>query len=66
LDGNPIDHAAIELERDHPAWQVWVTYRPVAVPTWNARRWDGTRMLQAGSAERLAEALERAEAEPTG
>jgi hypothetical protein len=67
LTGNPIEHAVSVLESEHPNWMVWVAYRPVAVPTWCARRWDNTSaVLHAGTAERLAEAIERAEAEPSG
>ena len=67
LTGNPIEHAQTALERAHPEWMVWVIYRPVAVPVWCARRWDDEGpVLHEGSAERLSEAIGRAEAEPPG
>jgi hypothetical protein len=62
---NPIDRAQIELERAHPAWQVWVVHRAIGGPVWCARRWDDTgSVLNAGTAEQLGEAITRAEAEP--
>ena len=65
MTGNPIEHAQIELERAHPEWMVWVTYRPVAVPVWCARRWDDDgAVLREDTAERLGESITRAEAEP--
>jgi hypothetical protein len=65
LAGNPIEHAQIELERAHPAWMVWVSYKPVAVAVWCARRWDDTgAVLHEDTAEQLGEAITRAEAEP--
>lgn len=66
MAGNPIERAQAELERAHPAWMIWVVYRPVGVPAaWCAKRWDGTReALNAATAEGLGQAIARAEAEP--
>jgi hypothetical protein len=66
LAGNGIERAQAGLERAHPAWMVWVVYRPVGVPAaWCAQRWDGTgEAVSAGTAEQLGQAITRAEAEP--
>jgi hypothetical protein len=63
---NPIERAQIELERAHPAWMIWVVYRPVGVPArWCAKRWDDTGdALSAATSEQLGQAITRAEAEP--
>lgn len=59
--GNPNDDTVITLERDWPNWQVWVVNRVYGGPVWCARRWDDERrVLNAGSAEELAEMLEEA------
>jgi hypothetical protein len=61
LTGNGIEHAQVCLERAHPGWMIWVTYKPVGVPVWCAKRLDGSGVvLSAGTAERLGEAIDRA------
>jgi hypothetical protein len=51
------------LERDWPNYQVWVVHRVYGGPVWCAKRWDwqpGQPVLNAGSADELAEYLEEA------
>ena len=51
-----------QLEADWPEWQIWTVLHAVGGMTWCARRWDGTgRVLNAGSSDELAAAIERAE-----
>jgi hypothetical protein len=53
-----------ELERDWPYWQVWYVPRAVGGMTWCARRRDGNgQVLNTGSADDLADAIEQAERE---
>jgi hypothetical protein len=50
------------MEREWPAWQVWVVQRVQGGPVWCARRRDDEgHVLNAGSAQELAEALAAAE-----
>jgi hypothetical protein len=59
MPANPTDKALARLRADWPQWQVWVVYRAVGGAVWCARRWDGTgRVLNTGSADQLAKALE--------
>jgi hypothetical protein len=54
-----------QLERTHPDWHVWVIFKAVGGQVWCGRRFDGTGpLLNTGSAEDLAKAIEQAEAEP--
>jgi hypothetical protein len=55
------------LEADWPRWQVWAVRRAVGGTVWCARRWEDAdavpaRVLNAGSADELAEQLEEAAA----
>jgi hypothetical protein len=57
--GNPTDGMVAQLERDWPNWQVWIVHNVIGGPTWCARRRDDhNRVLNADSAEHLAEYLE--------
>jgi hypothetical protein len=48
------------MEREWPRWQIWTVHKVVGT-TWCARRWDEEKqVLNAGSAQELAEALEEA------
>jgi hypothetical protein len=56
---NPNDDALAQLREDWPLWEVWIVYKVVDGPTWCARRHDDhKRVLNADSAEHLAEYLE--------
>jgi hypothetical protein len=60
---NPTDEIVKRLEVDWPRWQIWVVNRVVGGPVWCARRWDDHgQVLNAGSADELAECLEEAAA----
>jgi hypothetical protein len=63
--GNPTtDEIVKALERDWPRWQIWTVNRYVGGTTWCARRWDwkpGDTVLNAGTAEHLAEYLAEAQ-----
>ena len=49
------------MEREWPRWQIWTVHKVVGGDTWCARRWDDEKqVLNAGSAQELAEALEEA------
>jgi hypothetical protein len=54
--------AVSKLEREWPAWQIWVVPRVIGGPVWCARLWDNKRkVLNAGTADELAEQLTEAE-----
>jgi hypothetical protein len=59
---NPTANEIIKrMEADWPHWQVWVVNRVVGGPVWCARRWDDNgQVLNAGSADELADCLEEA------
>ena len=62
MAANPTAEALARLRADWPQWQVWTVLRAVGGTWWCARRWDGTgRVLNAGSSDELAAAIERAE-----
>jgi hypothetical protein len=47
--------AVAALEREYPAWQIWVVRRVYGGPVWWARHWDGSgKTINAGSSEDLA------------
>ena len=53
------------MEREWPRWMIWCVPRAVGPPTWCARPWDlpdAANVINAGSAQWLAEAI--AEADP--
>ncbi|HZC63003.1 MAG TPA: hypothetical protein VE464_15315 [Streptosporangiaceae bacterium] len=53
------DKIVAALEREWPKWQIWVVHHYIGGPVWCARRWDDeNRVLNAGSADELAEYLE--------
>ncbi len=63
--GNPNDDALAQLRHEWARWEVWVVYNVIGPPTWCARRYEDrdavpARVLNADSAEHLAEALEEA------
>jgi hypothetical protein len=56
---NPNDDALARLEADWPRWEIWIVHKVIGGPTWCARRRDDhKKVLNAGSAEHLAEYLE--------
>jgi hypothetical protein len=58
---NPTDEIVARLEADWPNWQIWTVPKAIGGTIWCARRWDGTgRVLNAASADELAEYLEAA------
>ena len=58
---NPTDEIVAALGADWPDWQIWTVPRAIGGTIWCARRWDGTgRVLNAASADKLAEYLEEA------
>ncbi len=60
---SPTDAAVAALERDWPAWQIWIVHRVYGGPVWCARRWDGTgKTLNADTADHLVESLREATA----
>ncbi len=62
---NPNDHALAQLEHDWPRWQIWIVYRVIGGPVWCARkRTDHRHVINADSAEHLAEELEYEVSEP--
>jgi hypothetical protein len=63
---NPTNAAALaRLQADWPRWQVWIVHRVIGGPVWCARRHDDHKVvLNAGSAEELAEYLEDTVSEP--
>lgn len=55
------------MEREWPRWQVWTVHKVVGGTTWCARRWDDEKqVINAGSAQELAEYLEAAAAGAEG
>jgi hypothetical protein len=57
--GNPNDDALARLQADWPNWEIWIVHRVIGGPVWCARRRDDhKRVLNADSAEHLAEYLE--------
>ncbi len=59
--GNPTDAKIAELQADWPRWEFWIVPRAVGGPVWCARRRDHhKRVVNAASAEHLAEHLEDA------
>jgi hypothetical protein len=57
---NANDETIMRLERDHPAWHVWVVYRAVGAPVWGARRWsdpDAGNTINATSPQDLEDAI---------
>jgi hypothetical protein len=65
--GNPTDEKIAALERDWPNWQIWVVHRVVGGPVWCARRWDDEkRVMNASSADELAEYLAAETSQPGG
>jgi len=62
---NPNDHALAQLQADWPRWQFWIVYKVIGGPTWCARLHDNhRRVINADSAEHLAEYLEFEVSEP--
>lgn len=56
---HPNDAALAQLQADWPDWQIWIVHRHIGGPVWCARRRDDhKRVLNADSAEHLAEYLE--------
>jgi hypothetical protein len=56
---NQFDALVAKLEADWPEWHVWIVHRVVGGPLWCAHRRDDQRqVLNAGSADELAEYLE--------
>ena len=56
---NPSDPALAQLQADWPNWEVWIVRKVIGGPTWCARRRDDhKKVLNADSAEHLAEYLE--------
>ncbi|HEX9515283.1 MAG TPA: hypothetical protein VF940_03810 [Streptosporangiaceae bacterium] len=56
---DPSDPALAQLQSDWPNWEVWIVRKVVGGPTWCARRRDDhKKLLNADSAEHLAEYLE--------
>jgi hypothetical protein len=59
---NVNDATIMRLEREHPAWHVWIIYHAVGGPVWGARRWtdpDAANTINAGTAAALAAAIEQ-------
>lgn len=60
---NPSDPAFAQLQADWPNWEIWTVRRLVGGTVWCARRRDDhKRVLNADSAEHLADYLQDAEA----
>ncbi len=58
---NPTDDDLAQLQADWPNWECWIVRKVIGGPTWCARRRDDHRtVLNADSAEHLAEYLEEA------
>lgn len=56
---DPSDPALAQLQSDWPNWEVWIVGKAIGGITWCARRRDDhKRVLNAGSADELAEYLE--------
>jgi hypothetical protein len=63
--GNPNERDLVQLERDWPHWQVWTVYQAVGGTVWCARRRDDhKKVINADSAEHLAEYLENEVSKP--
>jgi hypothetical protein len=61
---NQFQKIVADLEADWPGWQAWFVPRAVGGTIWCARRWDGSGpVLNEGTSEALADAIERAEKE---
>jgi hypothetical protein len=64
---HPTDDVLARLQADWPNWEVWIVRRVIGGPVWCARRRDDHRLvLNADSAEHLAEYLEDEISEPLG
>jgi hypothetical protein len=62
---NPNDRALAQLQADWPRWQIWIVHRVIGGPVWCARLHDDhKKVINAGSAAHLAEALEDTVSEP--
>ncbi len=69
IPGQPVTadgNALAQLRDDWPRWQVWVVPGAAGPPTWCARRHEDrdavpARVLNAGSAEHLAECIAEAD-----
>ena len=56
---NPSDPALAQLADDWPLWEFWIVRRLYGGPVWCARRRDDhKKVINADSAEHLAEELE--------
>jgi hypothetical protein len=64
---NPNDDALARLQADWPNWEVWIVRKVIGGTTWCARRRDDhKKVLNAGSADELAEHLEDTVSEALG
>jgi hypothetical protein len=56
---NPNDRDLAQLQADWPLWEIWTVHRLIGGTVWCARRRDDhKRVLNADSAQHLAEYLE--------
>jgi len=64
---HPNDDALARLQSDWPLWECWIVYRVIGGPVWCARRRDDhKKVINADTAEHLAEELEFEVSEPLG
>jgi hypothetical protein len=62
---NTNDDALARLQSDWPRWEIWIVYKYIGGPTWCARLHDNhTKIINADSAEHLAEYLEDEVSDP--
>jgi hypothetical protein len=64
---NPNDRTLAQLQAYWTRWQIWIVYKLIGGPTWCARlHSDHKKIINADSAEHLAEYLEDEVSDPAG